>query len=91
MVQRRAAVHYAPLVMIRSARGTVLDRTMNLLCLCLRHQARNTVGSGDATLAGLVAGLIQVIPSKELRKLATAAGSQRFAWWRALPKGEIAE
>ena len=38
-------------------------------------QVRNTVGSGDATLAGLVAGLIQGLPIEELGKLATAAGS----------------
>ncbi len=38
-------------------------------------QVRNTVGSGDATLAGLVAGLIQGLPIEELGKLATAAGA----------------
>jgi tagatose 6-phosphate kinase len=38
-------------------------------------QARNTVGSGDATLSGVAAGLIEGLPIEELGKLAMAAGA----------------
>jgi tagatose 6-phosphate kinase len=38
-------------------------------------QVRNPVGSGDATLAGLVSGLMQGLPIEELGKLAIAAGA----------------
>jgi tagatose 6-phosphate kinase len=68
---------FAALVMITlGASGAVLasddDR---YLFVPPAIQVRNTVGSGDATLAGLVAGLIQGLPIEELGKLATAAGS----------------
>jgi tagatose 6-phosphate kinase len=68
---------FAPLVMITlGATGAVLasdDDTYLFVPPVI--QARNTVGSGDATLAGLVAGLIQGLPIEELGKLATAAGA----------------
>jgi len=38
-------------------------------------QARNTVGSGDAALSGVVAALTQGLPIEELGKLAMAAGA----------------
>ena len=68
---------FAALVMITlGASGAVLasddDR---YLFVPPAIQVRNTVGSGDATLAGLVAGLIQGLPIEELGKLATAAGA----------------
>jgi tagatose 6-phosphate kinase len=68
---------FASLVMITlGATGAVLasddDR---YLFVPPAIQARNTVGSGDATLAGLVAGFIQGLPIEELGKLATAAGA----------------
>jgi len=68
---------YAPLVMITlGAAGAVMasddDR---YLFVPPTIQARNPVGSGDATLAGAAAGLIQGLPIEELGKLSTAAGA----------------
>ena len=85
---------YASLVMITlGAAGAVLasddDR---YLFIPPAIQARNTVGSGDATLAGLVAGLIQGLPIEELGKLATAAGAANALHGGGhCTKGEIEE
>ena len=85
---------YAPLVMITlGAAGAVLasddDR---YLFVPPSIQARNTVGSGDATLAGLAAGLIQGLPIEELGKLATAAGAANALHGGGhCTKGEIEE
>jgi 1-phosphofructokinase family hexose kinase len=85
---------YAPLVMITlGAAGAVLvsddDR---YLFVPPSIQARNTVGSGDATLAGLVTGLIQGFPMEELGKLATAAGAANALHGGGhCTKGEIEE
>ncbi|HEU0005544.1 MAG TPA: 1-phosphofructokinase family hexose kinase [Terriglobia bacterium] len=85
---------YAPLVMVTlGAEGAVLasdDDT--LLFVPPAIQARNTVGSGDATLAGLVGGLIQGLPIEELGKLATAAGAANALHGGGhCTKGEIEE
>lgn len=85
---------FAALVMITlGASGAVLasddDR---YLFVPPTIQARNTVGSGDATLAGLVAGLIQGLPIEELGKLATAAGAANALHGGGhCTKGEIEE
>ena len=85
---------YAALVMITlGAEGAVLasddDR---YLFVPPAIQARNTVGSGDATLAGLVAGLMQGLPIEELGKLATAAGAANALHGGGhCTKGEIEE
>jgi len=85
---------YSPLVMITlGAAGAVMasddDRYLFVPPFI---QARNTVGSGDATLAGLVAGLIQGLPIEELGKLATAAGAANALHGGGhCTKGEIEE
>jgi 1-phosphofructokinase family hexose kinase len=68
---------FAALVMITlGASGAVVasdDDTYLFVPPAIR--VRNTVGSGDATLAGLVAGLVEGLPIEELGRLATAAGA----------------
>ena len=85
---------YAPLVMITlGAAGAVLASDDDkYLFIPPTIQARNTVGSGDATLAGLMAGLIQGLPIEELGKLATAAGAANALHGGGhCSKGEIEE
>jgi tagatose 6-phosphate kinase len=92
--QRPGCSRGMPLVMVTlGAEGAVLasddDR---FLFVPPSIQARNTVGSGDATLAGLVAGLIQGLPIEELGKLATAAGAANALHGGGhCTKGEIEE
>jgi tagatose 6-phosphate kinase len=68
---------YAPLVMITlgSAGAVLASEDHTYLFVPPTIEARNPVGSGDATLAGLAAGLTQGLPMEELGKLATAAGA----------------
>ncbi|MCI0423989.1 MAG: PfkB family carbohydrate kinase, partial [Acidobacteria bacterium] len=68
---------YASLAMITlGAAGAVLA-SEQATCLFVPPaiHARNSVGSGDAALAGLAAGLIQGLSTEELGKLAMAAGA----------------
>jgi len=68
---------FSPLVMITlGAAGAVLasdDHRYFFVPPAIR--ARNSVGSGDATLAGAAAGLTRGLPIEELGKLAVAAGA----------------
>ena len=85
---------YASLVMITlGAEGAVLTSDDDrYLFMPPAIQARNTVGSGDATLAGLVAGLMQGLPIEELGKLAIAAGAANALHGGGhCTKGEIEE
>lgn len=85
---------YASLVMITlGSEGAVLTSDdYTYLFIPPTIAARNPVGSGDATLAGLAAGLIQGLPMEELGKLATAAGAANALHGGGhCTKGEIEE